>query len=224
MRHLMSIASLAGGCLLLAAEAAAQSEVQVDTRVSFDILASSVEAEAAEEAGVGTQGFGIQVNGSVTAFRYLAFSVDLGVLGLKDERQFQENTTRGEKSSSIDTGMFSLAAGLRTPALALGGPTGPRISAGVNAGYTGLDIDRTIAECYDCTNQELDLRAGTFLEPALHLTFGRGGLSARYRVYDSLSHFQEAVMIGYSWGLGSRYARAPAAPDAPDAPDAPASR
>lgn len=222
MRRLISSACLAAGCLLPAAGgAAAQAQPQLDTRISLDLLTSSVEREAAQAAGVGKQGFGIQVNGSVTAFRILALSLDLGVLGLKDERPFRENTTDGEKSSSIDGGMFSLAAGLRTPPLALEGPNGPRLSAGVNAGYTGLDIDRTIAQCVDCTNENLSLRAGTFLEPALHLTFGRGGLSARYRVYGGDSNFGNAVMLGYSWGVGSRYARTPAAPDLPDAPEAP---
>lgn len=213
MRHFMSVALLASGCVLLASGRAAAQAQQLDTRISLDVLATSVNGDAAEEVGVGTQGYGIQVNGSVTAFRYLALSLDLGILGLKDERQFSENTTHGEKTSSIDAGMFSLAAGLRTPALALGNATAPRISAGVNAGYTGLDIDRTIAQCADCTNENLSLRAGTFVEPGVHLTFGRGGLSARYRVYASDSNFGNAVMIGYSWGLGSRYAKAPAAPD-----------
>jgi hypothetical protein len=218
MRSLLSLAVLAGGCVLLAAEAAAQAQSPVDTRVSLDLLAGSVKTEAAEGAGVGTQGFGIQVNGSVTAFRFLAISLDLGVMGLRDERPFRENTTEGEKSSTIDGGMYSLAAGLRTPSLALGGPTAPRLSAGVNAGVTGLDMDRTIAECVDCTNENLDLRAGPFVEPALHLTFGRGGLSARLRMYSGDSDFGQTVMIGYSWGLGSRYAKAPELPDVPDAP------
>ncbi|HEX6373458.1 MAG TPA: hypothetical protein VF006_31325 [Longimicrobium sp.] len=218
MRHFTSVAFLATGCLLLAAEAAAQAQPQLDTRISFDLLTSSVERDAAEEAGVATQGYGLQVNGSVTAFRVLAVSLDLGVLGLKDERQFRQNTTQGEKSSSIDAGMFAVAVGLRTPPLALDGATGPRVSAGVNAGYTGLDIDRTIAECVDCHNEELSLRAGSFLEPALHMTFGRGGLSARYRLYNGESSFQDALMIGYSWGVGSRYAKAPAVPEVPEAP------
>jgi hypothetical protein len=218
MRRLMSIAFLATGCLLPAAETAAQAQPQLDTRISLDLLASSVDGDAAEEAGVGTQAFGLQVNTAVTAFRFLAVSLDLGILGLKDERQFREGTTAGEKSSSIDAGMFSLAMGLRTPALSLGGQTGPRVSAGVNAGYTGVDIDRTIADCVDCTNENLKLRAGTFLEPAAHLTFGRGGLSARYRRYGADSSFRDALMIGYSWGLGSRYAKAPAVADTPKVP------
>ena len=220
MRHFTSIAFLVTACLLLAAEAAAQAQPRLDTRVSFDLLTSSVESEAAEEAGVGTQAYGLQVNTAVTAFRFLAVSLDLGVLGIKDERQFREGTTQGEKSSSIDAGMFSLAVGLRTPVLSLDGQTGPRVSAGVNAGYTGVDIDRTIADCVDCTNENLNLRAGTFLEPAVHLTFGRGGVSARYRRYGGDSSFQDALMIGYSWGLGSRYAKAP--PAVPEVPDAPA--
>jgi hypothetical protein len=224
MRRFMSIAFLTSGCLLLAAEAASQAQPQVDTRISLDLLASSVHSDAAEEVGVGTHGFGIQVNGTVTAFRVLAISLDLGVLGLKDERPFQQNTTQGEKTSSIDGGMFSLAAGLRTPPLALDGPDGPRVSAGVNAGYTGLDIDRTIAQCADCTNENLSLHAGTFVEPALLVTFGRGGLSARYRRYGSDSNFGDAVMIGYSYGVGARYAKAPEVPEVPDAPEAPASR
>jgi hypothetical protein len=218
MRRFMSIAFLAGGCLLPSANAAAQAQPEIDTRISLDLLASSVDSEAAEEAGVGSQAFGVQVNGAITAYRYLAVSLDLGILGIKDERQFREGTTDGEKSSSIDAGMFSLAVGLRTPPLSLEGQTGPRLSAGVNAGYTGVDIDRTIAQCVDCTNENLNLRAGTFLEPALHLTFGRGGLSARYRVYGGDSSFQNAVMVGYSWGLGSRYAKAPAVADAPEGP------
>jgi hypothetical protein len=216
MRRLMSIAFMAGGCLLLPANAAAQA--QLDSRISLDLLASSVNGDAAEEAGVGTQAYGVQVNGAVTAYRFLAVSLDLGILAIDDERQFREGTTAGEKSSSIDAGMFSLAAGLRTPALSLNGQAGPRVSAGVNAGYTGVDIDRTIAECVDCTNENLNLRAGTFVEPALHVTFGRGGMSARYRRYAGDSSFQDALMIGYSWGLGSRYARAPAVADVPEAP------
>ena len=220
MRHITSVAFLATGCLLLPARAAAQAQPQLDTRVSFDLLTSSVESGAAEEAGVGTQGYGLQVNGSVTAFRVLAISLDLGVLGLKDERPFRQNTTQGEKTSSIDGGMFSLAAGLRTPPLALDGPDGPRVSAGVNAGYTGLDIDRTIAQCADCTNENLSLHAGTFVEPALLVTFGRGGLSARYRRYGGDSNFGDAVMIGYSYGVGARYAKAPEVPDVPEAPEA----
>lgn len=218
MRRLMPLTLLASGCLLLPANAAAQAQPQLDTRISLDLLASSVNGDAAEEAGVGTQAYGIQVNGAVTAFRYVAVSLDLGVLGIKDERQFREGTTQGEKSSSIDAGMFSLAVGLRTPQLSLEGQTGPRVSAGVNAGYTGVDIDRTIAQCVDCTNENLNLRAGTFLEPALHVTFGRGGVSARYRRYGADSSFQDALMVGYSWGLGSRYANAPAVADVPDAP------
>lgn len=218
MRRFISIACLTSACVLATAgQAAAQAEPLLDSRISLDLLASSVNREAAEEAGVGTQAYGIQVNGAVTAFRVLAISLDLAVLGMKDERQFRQDTNQGEKSSSIDAGMFSLAAGLRTPPLALQGPTGPRVSAGVNAGYTGTDIDRTISQCVDCENQNLTLRAGTFWEPALHVTLGRGGLSARYRVYGGDSSFRDAVMIGYSYGIGPRYNKAPAASDAPEA-------
>lgn len=215
MRRLMSIVFMAGGCLLLPAGVAAQAQPRLDTRISLDLLASSVNGDAAEEAGVGTQAYGAQVNTAVTAYRFLAVSLDLGILAIKDERQFREGTTDGEKSSSIDAGMFSLAVGLRTPVLSVNGQTGPRVSAGVNAGYTGVDIDRTIANCVDCTNENLSLRAGTFLEPALHVTFGRGGVSARYRRYAGESSFQDALMIGYSWGLGSRYAKASAVPEGP---------
>jgi hypothetical protein len=79
-------------------------------------------------------------------------------------------------------------------------------------------VDRTLTECVDWTNENLKLRTGTFLEPALHLTFGRGGLSARVHVYNSDSDLGELVMIGYSYGVGSRYAKAPEFPDVPEAP------
>lgn len=198
MRASSSLALLAGGVLLLVAgPAAAQSGIPLQKRVGFDLLTSGIEPQAALLAGTGERAFGGQLTLGVTAWRVLDVSGDFGVIGMKDEAQFSQPTTGGEKSSGVAAGVLSLAAGLRTPPLRMG--TDPAtLSAGVSAGRTWMDVNRTIDRCMDCHGEDVEISAGGFWEPGLHATRGRGGLSARYRMYTE-GDLQDALMLGYTW-------------------------
>jgi hypothetical protein len=216
MRTSTRFASLAGGCLLfLGAHAAAAQEAPPETpapapeaarpagaierRVGFELITGAIGGEAAEDAGTGSRLWGAQVNVAFTAYRVLSLSGDLGIVGMRDGRQFSQETTVGEQSSGVAAGMATLAAGVRTPPLALhAGEGAAAVSAGVSAGHSWLNANRTIANCYDCHGEDVQIGAGDFWEPALHVSWGRRVVSARYRMYGSGSDVRDAVMIGLS--------------------------
>jgi len=96
----------------------------------------------------------------------------------------------------------SLLAGLHTPPLALAPNRAADVRFGVNVGYTLIGADRSINHCIDCTVQRVKIRAGEFWEPGVQLFHGRGGLSARYRVYRGGADVRNALMIGYTVRAG----------------------
>jgi hypothetical protein len=67
---------------------------------------------------------------------------------------------------------------------------------GVGAGNTWLNVNRDITNCPTCHSEDVELGAGTFWEPGVHVTRGRPGISARYRMYRDDSDVRDALMIG----------------------------
>jgi|GEM_PF-2794560 len=221
MGRFTSIACLTGGLVLLAGASPASAQApQWERRFGLEMLTGSVDPDQANAAGVGTRAWGVQFSGAVTAFRVLTVGVDVGAMGMRDKRQFTENTTEGEKSSGVGAGMGSLALGLSTPPVAvdLGRPSPARVSVGVNAGHTWMDVNRTIDRCVDCHAEDVNLRAGDFWEPALNVNMGIWGINARYRKYTGDSSIRDAVMIGYSSNGRSRAAAPPEVPEVPEVP------
>ncbi len=232
MRKPMVLAFMAGACLpLLGAGAAYAQQVPeegssptdaaspetgrraptIERWSGFDLLSSAITDGAADDAGTGTRAYGAQLRLGVAAFRVLTVSTDLGIVGMSDEREFTQETTQGEMTSGVAAGMGSLALGLRTPRLAVGGKAPATFSAGVNAGYTLLHVTRTITNCADCHGEDVPLRAGAFWETGLEVTPGRRwGISARYRAYRGRSDLRDALMIGGVVRIPSRTARPPA--------------
>ncbi len=226
MRKLMVIACMAGGFLPLpgAGAAAAQESPEVvaspetGRRAStvgrwsgFDLLTSAIEDGAAHEAGTGTRAYGAQFHLGLTAFRALTVRTDLGIVGMADEREFTQETTGGRKTSGVAAGVGTLAMGLRTPPLALGGKDPATVSVGVNVGYTLVHVTRTISNCSDCHGEDVPLRGGDFWESVLEVAPGtRWRVNARYRTYSGRSDLRNALMIGYTVGLRSAAARPPA--------------
>lgn len=212
MRMISSVC-LAGSLVLLGSgTAAAQDQPTVATHLGFDLMTSRIQDVAADAQGTGRRAWGGQAIGSVTAYRVLTITGELGVLDMADERPFEQGTTRGDMTSSVSSFLGTLSAGLRTPPLALAEESSIRVVAGVNAGHTWVHTRRGITDCTDCHSEDVEFTAGNFLEPALHVTRGRGGLNARYRMYQEGSHWENAVMVGYTWLLGKK---APAADDVP---------
>jgi hypothetical protein len=215
-----SIPSLTCLTLLLATSgaAAAQNRVPVETRLGLDLLTSSIAPGAADSAGIGSRAFGAQVTGSLIAFRFLTLNADGAVILMRDERSYTQQTTQGEKESSVGAGMGSLSAGLRTPSFSLGSDTPLMVAAGVNTGRSWVDVNRTITQCIDCHAEDVEVRAGNFWEPVLHVNTGRGAYSARYRMYRGDSDFRDALIVGYTVALPGRKPQTMEVPVAPANP------
>ncbi|MET0396860.1 MAG: hypothetical protein ABW277_08565 [Longimicrobiaceae bacterium] len=211
MRKLMVVAFTAGICLpLLGAGAADAQQAPKDGAIEkwsgFDLLTSAVADGAAGDAGTGTRAYGAQLRLGLAAFRVLTVSTDLGIVGMSDEREFTQETTHGEMTSGVAAGVGTLALGLRTPPLPVGGTS--TVSAGVNAGYALLHVTRTITNCADCHGEDVPLRAGAFWETGLEVSPGRRwGISARYRTYQGRSDLRNALMVGGVVKIPSRSAR-----------------
>ena len=196
--------TIACACLLLLGHqaAAAQQALRLQPSVGLELITGSLEDGTAESQGTGSRAWGMQLNMGVTALSVLSVSADLGIADLADNNAFTENTTEGERTSSVSAFLGSLAVGLRTPPLSLSDEPSATLSAGVNVGHTWMSAERSIVQCVDCTEQDLEINAGNFLEPGLYVAPSRRwGLSARYRVYAGESDLRNAIMIGVNGAL-----------------------
>jgi hypothetical protein len=199
MRSITSAACLSAALLLgTTGTAAAQGRSNVETRFGLDLISSGIETVAADSAGVGSRAWGVQVTGNLIAFRVLSLNAEGGVIGMSDEAAFTQETTQGEQTSGVAAGMGTLSAGLRTPPLSLGGERPFHVSAGVNAGRSWVDVNRTITYCVDCHSEDVEVRAGNFVETMLQVGIGRGAMMARYRMYGGNSDFTDALIVGYT--------------------------
>lgn len=208
MRVFTSAVCLAGVLLLLDGHAAAaQDSDPIQKRFGLELLTSGVDPAQAENAGVGPRAWGVQFAGGVTLLRVVTVSADAGGMGLRDNAQFSQPTTEGDKSSSVTAGFGTLALGLQTPPLRLEAGKPGALSVGVSAGHTWLNAHRSISRCADCHSEDVQISAGSFWEPGVRLDFGIWGISARYRSYGGDSSLRDALMIGYYSGLRGRGAR-----------------
>ena len=165
--------------------------------VGLDLITGKIEGATAETQGTGSRAWGMQINMGVTAMRVLSLSADVGIADIADNDAFNENTTGGEMTSSVQAVLGSLAVGLRTPPLAIPEEPSVAVSAGVNLGHTWMSAERGIVNCTDCTEQDLEINAGTFWEPGIYVAPNRRwGLNARYRKYTGESDLLDAIMIG----------------------------
>lgn len=188
--------------LLCAGGAAAQESVPVEKRFGLDLYTGAIESGAAQREGTGERGWGMGFSGAVTGWRIATVSAEMGFMDLGDENAFTEPTTGGVMTSSVSALLVTVATGLRTPPTGFG-EGAETFSAGVNVGWTYLHANRGIANCQDCTTQDVELQAGTFVEPGALLTIGsRGwGLTARYRIYGGGADLQNTIAIGVSGAL-----------------------
>ena len=200
MRHLRTLALVAG--LFVQGGRAAAQEVPLEFSGGFDVFTASLDAAAAETQGTADRMWGGQFSFGVTAARVLSVSADMGFVGLRDHQAFTEPTTGGDMTSTVGGVMGSLLAGLHAPPLALAPNHAADLRAGVNVGYTLIGADRSINDCVDCTLERVRIHAGAFWEPGIQVFHGKGGLSARYRVYGAGSDVRNALMVGYTLRAG----------------------
>jgi hypothetical protein len=213
--RLFKILAVLTGVLVSGGRAAAAQQVPLEKWGGLELFTGSLDADAAEVQGTADRMWGGQFNFGITAYRVLSLGVDAGFVGIRDRRSFTENTTAGEMESSVGGVLGSLVAGLNTPALALAPNRAADLRLGVNVGYTLIGADRSINKCLDCTLERVHIHAGEFVEPALQLFHGKGGLSARYRMYRGGADVRNALMIGYTFRAGKGPATAGSPPPGP---------
>jgi len=213
--RLFKILAVLVGVLVSGGRAAAAQQAPLERWGGLELFTGSLDADAAETQGTADRMWGAQFNFGITAYRVLNLGVDAGIVGIRDRRPFTENTTAGERESAVGGVLGSLVAGLNTPSLALAPGRAADLRLGVNVGYTLIGADRSIDRCLDCNLERVRIHAGEFVEPALQLFHGKGGLSARYRMYRARADVRNALMIGYTFRAGKGPAAADSPPSAP---------
>jgi hypothetical protein len=214
--RVFGLAACAAGLLLSVGTAAAQQRPAFEKNIGLDIFTAAVSDDAAQSEGTASRMWGGQFTLGFTAARVLNLGAEFGVVGLRDQRPFSEDTNQGEKTSSVGGVVASVSTGLHTPALQLAPNHAADVTAGVNGGYTFVGLSRDITYCVDCTVESVKLHAGVYWEPGVQLYHGRGGVSARYRVFAGSADVSNALMIGYTLRTGARpAAETPAAAPKP---------
>lgn len=200
MRLSPRAALVAGALLLFPGAAGAQSLPKPDLRLGLEMISSAVAPEVAAERKTGDRVWGGHLLVGLTWARLVTLNGELGGLWLRDEARFSQETTGGTKTSGVTGAHVSVAAGLRTPPLVVGGGGKTALSAGMSVGTTYMRVTRAIESCVDCHVDELELRAGEFLEPGVQLSFGQLAVGARYRLYGASSDLDNSIVIGVTAG------------------------
>jgi len=119
----------------------------------------------------------------------------------------------GGDPQSADSGLtlasYSIAAGLRTPFWALGPSAHGWVATAVFAQYgtAGMHGSRSIANCVDCREDELDMPGGTFWQVGVDLLVPSSkpaasyGVTVSYQRYGAGSGFSDEVRIAFSCWL-----------------------
>lgn len=205
MRFFTCAVCLSASLLLTGGAAAAQDASTVVPSIGVELLTGRIQDVAAERAGTGTRAWGGQVTGGLTLYRLVSLGAEFGIVDMADEQPFSQPTDHGDMSSAVSAFLGTFTAGVRTPRLALSETNPVTVSAGINVGHTFLSTRQMITQCSDCHSEDVDIHAGSFWEPAVQLNRGRGGLTARYRIYGGSSNWENALMIGYSWTVAPRH-------------------
>jgi len=108
--------------------------------------------------------------------------------------------------SSLTVHSVSVAAGLRTPYLALGATNNGWVATALFAEYGTANIGggRSISNCVDCRSDDLEMPGGTFWRAGVDLVVpGRSptfswGLTVSYVSYAAGAGFNDEVRLGFS--------------------------
>ena len=187
------------GVALLAIAGRALPAQQVTPVFGLSVGTLSIESATAAQSQVGDRSYGLQLDGGVLVKRHLYFGVDIGGQFLKDQAQFTQNTTGGEKKSTADVTYLSAMAGARTGVL----PVVP-LSFGVNAGVSTTISRRGIDNCDGCDLDKLDIPGGAFVEPTLLLGRRNVRLRASDRVYLGGDGMRSVIAVGVDLQLRKR--------------------
>ena len=187
------------GAALLAIGARALPAQKATPVFGLSVGSLSIESASATRSQVGDRSYGLQLDAGVLVKRHLYFGVDLGGQFLRDQAQFTQNTTGGEKKSTANVTYFSGIAGARTGTLAV-----IPASLGVNVGASATMSRRSIDNCSDCQVDKLDIPGGAFVEPTLLLGRRNARLRVSDRVYLGGDGMRSVISVGADLQLRKR--------------------
>ena len=134
-------------------------------------------------------------------YRYFSIGGDIGIDYFEDEKEFTQMTTGGERESTIIVPYASLLAGLKTPLILFSENSKGRFGFGINAGRTWVfNARRTIDNCADCYEEELDIDAGYFIEPETAIYYDMGmklGIGLAYRHFFLESDYERRFILKF---------------------------
>lgn len=138
-------------------------------------------SEPARRARLGTSGGVVLTRIDAEVFDLLTLGFAFDALSTEDSGKFEEEVidTHGNvstKESGLGLHVLSLSGGLRTPDFCLavaqfpGGTGWFALHAFARAGHGWVSGGRGIENCWDCTDEDISLSGGAFVEPGVSVT------------------------------------------------------
>jgi hypothetical protein len=179
---------------------------------------ASLQEAAARRHHIGDSGPTFNLGAGLLIADMVSFSVTGGAAFPSDDASFRQPVVPVEGGgepqmvgSGLEVQSYSISAGVRTPFLVLGarsssGSSGVAGAVFADYGYSNLVGHRSISNCIDCRNDELELTGGSFWRFGLDLaltstsTYRLGGLSTSYQRYLSGDMINE-VRIAFTYWM-----------------------
>lgn len=173
---------------------------------SIDLLTSQFTGRQGQSLGYGSRGWGFDLGGGASYRDMLLMGADFGLALFKDDSSFSEGTTGGTKESGTDAYFGSLFVGLRSRSLMQGSAGNRGLWVGALYGYSGWNGSRSIANCVGCSDEDLNMRGGSFVEPFVvfgGLRQGFAGVKVSYRAFlVDASSVRNVIYVGFMGGSG----------------------
>ena len=166
----------------------------------------TMDSDDARDEGIDDQGIlaGFRIDSVIN--RHYVLNAGLGLFYADDEDPFRQ-TVRQEnlffdddistESSDIEGISAFLEAGVRFPV-----GFEDRLRLGVNVGYHFIDAERTISNCSDCRDEDVDVDAGLYLSPAVIAVIQAFKLDLSYQYYFDQGGARGAWIASLSYMFG----------------------
>jgi hypothetical protein len=176
-------------------------ELNVRGGIGLGYTTSSLKSDPAHLQKIGNSGIGGMLNGSIfiiyKSFPFIPiFNIDGGYSKFDDYNSFSENTTAGTKGSTLMMTYASISIGMLYPFNNIYSKV--IYGLGINLGSEVFSGTRFIENCIDCSDEDLSLRAGVFLEPFLQIFLSHASsFNFSYRLYQSNADLNDKITLKY---------------------------
>ena len=169
-----------------------------------------VDGARAEREGVDDEGYIIGVEVASELLTYFTLNGGIGLAFMDDEDPFEQTVV--EKRAFSDDKTFEEESDIEGLSLFLEGgvqlPVGfeDKLNVGMNLGYHFLDLERTISNCADCREEDVDIDAGLYVQPHIAMRVGaiQGNLAYNYFIDQDAVESMWQLSVRWMFDIGSR--------------------